>query len=402
MITIKQSTACSGDAINATSDKSRKECHTPKQLLLSFFFLPAGCCFLLPPHIIVVLSSLILSAWYAVASLSLLPTRLHLNGSRHLQAGRAANGPIGELLAMEPGPDAPAGGGGGGGTSISEPAEAGPSPSSSSAAAAASSSSRQQAEQEAQQQQGAQQREQPAVRAQAQPQPLPLTQQPPAGLSRYESQKRRDWNTFLQYLRNHKPPLTLARCSGAHVIEFLRYLDQFGKTKVHAEGCAYFGQPNPPAPCTCPLRQAWGSLDALIGRLRAAYEESGGRPESNPFAAKAVRIYLRDVREAQAKARGIPYEKKKRKRGSAAAPPVAPPPVVTAEAAGTSSGAGGGDDEDDDEPSPSADEPQRQQTATPAPPASIISSASASSSSVAPATTTTTSKKEKEGSAPSS
>jgi hypothetical protein len=83
MITIKQSTVCSGDAINATSDKSRKECHTPKQLLLSFFFLPAGCCFLLPPHIIVVLSSLILSAWYAVVSLSLLlPKRLHLNGSR--------------------------------------------------------------------------------------------------------------------------------------------------------------------------------------------------------------------------------------------------------------------------------------------------------------------------------
>ncbi|KAL2538797.1 ALOG domain-containing protein [Forsythia ovata] len=28
----------------------------------------------------------------------------------------------------------------------------------------------------------------------------------------YESQKRQDWNTFLQYLRNrnHKPPLTLA------------------------------------------------------------------------------------------------------------------------------------------------------------------------------------------------
>ncbi|KAI8523528.1 hypothetical protein RHMOL_Rhmol13G0081100 [Rhododendron molle] len=132
--------------------------------------------------------------------------------------------------------------------------------------------------------------------------------------SRYESQKRRDWNTFLQYLRNHKPPLTLSRCSGAHVIEFLKYLDQFGKTKVHATGCPCFGHPNPPAPCACPLRQAWGSLDALIGRLRAAYEENGGRAESNPFGAKAVRIYLREVRESQAKARGIPYEKKKRKR----------------------------------------------------------------------------------------
>ncbi|KAB2081155.1 hypothetical protein E1A91_A05G114600v1 [Gossypium mustelinum] len=138
----------------------------------------------------------------------------------------------------------------------------------------------------------------------------------PAPPSRYESQKRRDWNTFLQYLKNHKPPLTLARCSGAHVIEFLKYLDQFGKTKVHITGCPYFGHPNPPAPCSCPLKQAWGSLDALIGRLRAAYEENGGRPESNPFAARAVRIYLREVREGQAKARGIPYEKKKRKRST--------------------------------------------------------------------------------------
>ncbi|KAJ8751221.1 hypothetical protein K2173_016402 [Erythroxylum novogranatense] len=153
----------------------------------------------------------------------------------------------------------------------------------------------------------------PSAAASAPPQAQPEGSSP-APLSRYESQKRRDWNTFLQYLKNHKPPLTLARCSGAHVIEFLKYLDQFGKTKVHITGCPYFGHPNPPAPCACPLKQAWGSLDALIGRLRAAYEENGGRPESNPFGARAVRIYLREVREGQAKARGIPYEKKKRKR----------------------------------------------------------------------------------------
>ena len=137
---------------------------------------------------------------------------------------------------------------------------------------------------------------------------------PSPSLSRYESQKRRDWNTFGQYLRNHRPPLSLSRCSGAHVLEFLKYMDQFGKTKVHTPVCPFYGHPNPPAPCPCPLRQAWGSLDALIGRLRAAYEESGGTPESNPFAARAVRIYLREVRDSQAKARGIPYEKKKRKR----------------------------------------------------------------------------------------
>ncbi|KAE8685350.1 Protein G1-like6 [Hibiscus syriacus] len=132
--------------------------------------------------------------------------------------------------------------------------------------------------------------------------------------SRYENQKRRDWNTFGQYLRNHRPPLCLSRCSGAHVLEFLRYLDQFGKTKVHSPICPFYGHPNPPAPCPCPLRQAWGSLDALIGRLRAAFEENGGKPEANPFGARAVRLYLREVRDLQSKARGISYEKKKRKR----------------------------------------------------------------------------------------
>ncbi|XP_022753890.1 protein LIGHT-DEPENDENT SHORT HYPOCOTYLS 6-like [Durio zibethinus] len=170
----------------------------------------------------------------------------------------------------------------------------------------------------------------------------------PAPPSRYESQKRRDWNTFLQYLKNHKPPLTLARCSGAHVIEFLKYLDQFGKTKVHVTGCPYFGHPNPPAPCSCPLKQAWGSLDALIGRLRAAYEENGGRPESNPFGAKAVRIYLREVREGQAKARGIPYEKKKRKRPTVATTAVGVNVSVASSQAVDggegSAGFGGGDD----------------------------------------------------------
>jgi len=149
--------------------------------------------------------------------------------------------------------------------------------------------------------------------------PPPPPPQPPSGSasaspSRYESQKRRDWNTFGQFLKNQRPPVALAQCTCHHVLDFLRYLDQFGKTKVHQPGCMFYGQPEPPAPCTCPLRQAWGSLDALIGRLRAAYEEHGGSPQTNPFAASAIRVHLREVRECQAKARGIPYKKKKKKK----------------------------------------------------------------------------------------
>ncbi|KAK8285712.1 hypothetical protein V6Z12_D08G243500 [Gossypium hirsutum] len=136
--------------------------------------------------------------------------------------------------------------------------------------------------------------------------------------------------------------------SGAHVIEFLKYLDQFGKTKVHITDCPYFGHVNPPAPCACPLKQAWGSLDALIGRLRAAYEENGGRPESNPFGARAVRIYLREVREGQAKARGIPYEKKKRKRPTvtttAVGVNVSRTSTQPVDGGGGRGGIGGGDD----------------------------------------------------------
>ncbi|KAL8150360.1 hypothetical protein V2J09_020168 [Rumex salicifolius] len=154
-----------------------------------------------------------------------------------------------------------------------------------------------------------------AANAAAVQQPSPPT---PTRSSRYENQKRRDWNTFGQYLMgHHKPgtgPILLSQCNGSHVLGFLRYLDQFGKTKVHCPGCPFYGLPCPPAPCPCPLRQAWGSLDSLVGRLRAAYEENGGDSASNPFAARQVRLYLREVRDAQSKARGVSYDKKKRKQ----------------------------------------------------------------------------------------
>ncbi|ONK57374.1 uncharacterized protein A4U43_C10F19430 [Asparagus officinalis] len=111
-------------------------------------------------------------------------------------------------------------------------------------------------------------------------------------------------NTFNRVPAHCRPPLPLALCSGAHVLEFLKYLDQFGKTRVHSPVCPFFGQPSPPSPCPCPLKQAWGSLDSVVGRLRAAFEENGGRPENNPFGSGAVRMYLKEIRDFQERARG--------------------------------------------------------------------------------------------------
>ncbi|KAI4294918.1 hypothetical protein MLD38_040798 [Melastoma candidum] len=95
--------------------------------------------------------------------------------------------------------------------------------------------------------------------------------------SRYENQKRRDWNTFGQYLRNHRPPLSLPRCSGAHVLEFLRYLDQFGKTKVHTPQCPFYGYPNPPDSMPLPPETGMGEPGRahreVKGRLRGERRE---------------------------------------------------------------------------------------------------------------------------------
>lgn len=100
-------------------------------------------------------------------------------------------------------------------------------------------------------------------------------------LSRYESQKRRDWNTFGQYLKNQTPPVSLSHCNCNHVLEFLRYLDQFGKTRVHSHGCVFFGQPDPcplPLPFETGLGQPRRSHRPSTCRLRGARWVAGRKP----------------------------------------------------------------------------------------------------------------------------
>ncbi|KAJ6793653.1 protein G1-like7 [Iris pallida] len=152
----------------------------------------------------------------------------------------------------------------------------------------------------------------PSASGSGDPAPPPPPPAQPQQPSRYESQKRRDWNTFLQYLRNHKPPLTLARCSGAHVIEFLKYLDQFGKTKSTPPAAPSSATRTPPPPAL-PLRQA-GAPSTPHRPPPRRLRGDGGTPESNPFARAPVGSTC--ARSARARRRRGGSPTRRRRSGS--------------------------------------------------------------------------------------
>lgn len=105
----------------------------------------------------------------------------------------------------------------------------------------------------------------------------------------------------IPHLATLNPPvMRIFQFNHTHVLSFHDYLNQFRKNKVHHQACAFFGQPDPPSPCTCPLKQAWESLDTLFRRRRATYEEhGGGSSDSNPFGNGSIRIHLREEKEKE-------------------------------------------------------------------------------------------------------
>ncbi|KAI7731131.1 hypothetical protein M8C21_033596 [Ambrosia artemisiifolia] len=122
-------------------------------------------------------------------------------------------------------------------------------------------------------------------------------------LSSYETKKQLDWGMFVQYLKYRKPPVPFVECNSEHVIEFLKYQNKFGDTRVHIQSCLLYGQPNPTAACFCPFREAWGTLEAIATRLHDAYEENR-LPYMKPFDSKYIQSYLNEVRKSQENALG--------------------------------------------------------------------------------------------------
>ena len=91
--------------------------------------------------------------------------------------------------------------------------------------------------------------------------------------SRYTKQKSTLEREFSQFLGSRASRKTLASAIPEDVIEFLIWKDHAGRTKVHKSEC--------PAlvcrgmTCSCPTRLAYGTVDSLIGKLRAIFSENG-------------------------------------------------------------------------------------------------------------------------------
>ena len=87
-----------------------------------------------------------------------------------------------------------------------------------------------------------------------------------------------------------------------------------GKTTVHKSACQFFGRKGSFS-CLCPTRLAYETVDSLIGKLRALFNESGRRGEwdprlliGNPATDISLKQYLKAVTAEQLQAQITPTQ----------------------------------------------------------------------------------------------
>ena len=101
---------------------------------------------------------------------------------------------------------------------------------------------------------------------------------------------------------------TLKSATAHDIIKFLVWKDKGGRTKVHTVACSHMGR-GQGWPCKCPCRLAAGTVDSLIGKLRAIFISAGmggvwddNLGTGNPASHRSVKAYLQAVKEEQARA----------------------------------------------------------------------------------------------------
>lgn len=128
----------------------------------------------------------------------------------------------------------------------------------------------------------------------------------------YEKQKTSLQRELLNFLASLHISKSLSSASPADLLKFLVWKDRNGRTKVHKTSCPELGKSNP-CTCDCPSRLSAGTVETLIGKLRAIFRDAGLGGEwddrlgiGNPVSHPSVKSYLRSIKEEQAKCRVRP------------------------------------------------------------------------------------------------
>ena len=130
--------------------------------------------------------------------------------------------------------------------------------------------------------------------------------------TKYAKQKSSLENQLTAFLAALSPSKTIDDASPKDVRLFLAHKDFQGKTKVHKADCIGSEIQNN-LKCECPTRRSAGSMDSLIGQIRAIFRDHGRGSEwfqalalGNPAAAPVVKQFLSAVRLEQSAAATIP------------------------------------------------------------------------------------------------
>ena len=98
------------------------------------------------------------------------------------------------------------------------------------------------------------------------------------------------------------------------VIKFLFFRDSRGKTQVHDVSCPNIGLRGS-HDCACPFRLAAGTIDSMVGKLRAFFNKIGRSssfsptdPTGNPCASSEVKEWLKATSCEQRRARVTPHQ----------------------------------------------------------------------------------------------
>ena len=132
--------------------------------------------------------------------------------------------------------------------------------------------------------------------------------------SSYAKQKTSLQKELELFLSSLPFPKDISTATPRELCRFLVWKDRKGKTTVHKSACQFFGRKGSFS-CFCPTRLAYGTVDSLIGKLRALFNESGRRGEwdprlliGNPATDISLKQYLKAVTAEQLQAQITPTQ----------------------------------------------------------------------------------------------